>query len=85
MMFPYIAKSLFKGGGVALLLYEGIAGCSMAVVTVLSNLQEGCVARNPSTCLCGRLKVACILEVALVVPMWCRLGVASALLHALLS
>ena len=85
-MFLYIAKSLLKGGRVALMLYEGVAGSSMAVgpgkVTVLSNLQEGCVARNPSVRLYERLKVALTSEAALVVQTWCMFRVASALLHA---
>lgn len=57
-MFLYAAKSLFKAVRVALLLYEGVVGSSMAIgpgkVIVPSNLQEGCVARNPSACLCER-------------------------------
>lgn len=57
-MFLYTAKSLFKAVRVALLLYEGVVGSSMAIgpgkVIVPSNLQEGCVARNPSACLCER-------------------------------
>lgn len=44
VMYLYVAKSLHKGGRVALLSYIGITGSSMAVgpgkVTVLSNLLE---------------------------------------------
>lgn len=69
IMFLYVAKSLLKGGRVALLLCEGVVGSSVPIgpgeITVLSNLQEGCVTRNPSTCLCERLKVALTSEAGL--------------------
>lgn len=65
-MFLHVAKSLFKGGRVALLLYEGSSMSGPGEVTVLSTLQEGCLARNPSTSLCEKLKVALTSEMALV-------------------
>jgi len=59
-MFQYLAKPLLKGGRVALLLYEGVAGSSLAVapgkVMGLSNLQEGYVARNPPGWLRWKIK-----------------------------
>lgn len=55
-------------------LLEAVCLIGPGEITVLSNLQEGCVTRNPSTCLCERLKVALTSEAGLggsvVVQVW---------------